>query len=264
MKTSNAVTFRTIGGARIGFDFPADALAQLVARIEFAQPLPTADPPMLNYRSGKDRSGRHVFERHDSLRAESIKHVGTTIDEVVDDLHLSIALHASDDVFVHAGVVAWNEMAILLPGRSLAGKSTLVHELVRAGATYLSDEYARISRTGEIAPYLRPIQLRTSTSRRLVEPHSLGHVAGRPYPPGIIVFTRHLQGATFRPARVPPAQAALALFDNTVVAEVSPDAAMRAVAAVARATSAVRSDRDEAAATSEAILVLADRMVLAS
>ena len=264
MDTSPMVAFRMIGGARVGFDLSADEIANVVARITFARPVPTSDLPTLHYRSGRCRSGRHVFERHDSLRAKLNEQIGTTIDDVIDDLHLSIALHATEDVFVHAGVVAWNEMAIILPGRSRAGKSTLVHELVRAGATYLSDEYARISSTGEIAPYPRPIQLRTSTGRRLVDPHTLGRVAERPYPPGITVFTRHLAGAAFSPAPVPPAQAALELFDNTVVADVSPRAATRAVAAVARATLAFRSDRDEASAVAEAILMLADRMVSAS
>lgn len=264
MDSSTMVAFRMIGGARIGFDLPGDEVARVVARISFATPMPTDDLPTLHYRSGRCRAGRHVFERHDSLRAESTEQIGTTIDDVIDDLHLSIALHATEDVFVHAGVVAWNEMAIVLPGRSRAGKSTLVHELVRAGATYLSDEYARISRNGEIAPYPRPLQLRTSTGRRLVDPQTLGFVAERPYSPGVVVFTRHLAGAAFSPVAVPPAQAALELFDNTVVADVSPRAATRAVAAVARATLAFRSDRDEAAAVAEAILVLADRMVLAS
>ena len=97
-----------------------------------------------------------------------------------------------------------------------------------------------------------------------MDPHTLGFVAERPYSPGIVVFARHLAGAAFSPVAVPPAQAALELFDNTVVADVSPRAATRAVAAVARATLAFRSDRDEAAAVAEAILVLADRMVLAS
>jgi hypothetical protein len=261
MNTPTMVTFRTVGGARIGFDLSTDVLACIVARIKFANPRPTDDQPTLHYRSSRGCAGIDVFERHDSLRGEPIEQIGTTIDDVVDDLHLSIALHATEDVFVHAGVVAWNEMAILLPGRSRAGKSTLVHDLVRAGATYLSDEYARISSTGEIAPYPRPIQLRTSTGRRLVDPHTLGQVAERPYPPGVIVFTRHMAGAAFSPAPVPPAQAALELFDNTVVADVSPRAATQAVATVARATLAVRSDRDEASAVAEAILVLADRKV---
>ena len=54
----------------------------------------------------------------------------------------AIACFAPRRVFVHAGAVAWQGRAIIIPGASLSGKSTLVAELVRAGATYLSDEFA--------------------------------------------------------------------------------------------------------------------------
>lgn len=264
MNTETLATFRLIGGARIGFDISDEDLSRVEARIGFAAPLLTDGPSTLRYQSSRRRDGRHMFERHDSLRAETVEQIGTTIDDVVDDLHLSIALHATDDVFVHAGVVAWNGRAILLPGRSRAGKSTLVHELVGAGATYLSDEYARITSSGEIAPYPRPIQLRTATGRRLVDPHTVGHVAAGSYPAGLVVFTHHRTGAAFEPAPVSPAQAALELFDNTVVAEVAPGPATQAVAQVARATLALRSDRDEANTAASAILALADKMKVAS
>src|SRR5215211_7437610 len=40
-------------------------------------------------------------------------------------LQLYVATRARDRAFVHAGVIGWRERAILLPGRSMAGKSTL-------------------------------------------------------------------------------------------------------------------------------------------
>src|SRR5437870_1321145 len=52
---------------------------------------------------------------------------------------LTIAEHAPGRVFVHAGVVGWNGKAILIPGMSQSGKTTLVRQLIRAGATYYSD-----------------------------------------------------------------------------------------------------------------------------
>jgi hypothetical protein len=253
-----------IGGARIGLEMADETIAELAARIGFATPRATTVPSTLRYRSTTSSNGHRVFERHDSLRDDSIQAIGSTIDELVDDLHLSIALHATDDVFVHAGVVAWNGVAILLPGRSLAGKSTLVHELVRAGATYLSDEYARITSTGEIAPYPRPLQLRTAGGRRLVDPFTIGCVAVAPCAPGVVVFTHHRTGAAFEPVVVPPAQAALELFDNTVVAKVAPGRAIMAVAHVARCAVSVRSDRGESADAVSSILSLADKEVVAS
>jgi hypothetical protein len=253
-----------VGGARIGLEISDEALAQLEARIGFANPRATAMPSTLRYVSTTTGNGRSVFERHDALRDDSIEAIGSTIDDLVDDMHLSIALHATDDVFVHAGVVAWNGVAILLPGRSLAGKSTLVHELVRAGATYLSDEYARITSSGEIAPYPRPLQLRTAAGRRLVDPHTIGCVADAPCAPGLVVFTHHRTGAAFEPVVVSPAQAALDLFDNTVVAKVAPGRAIRAVAQVARSVASVRADRGESADAVSLILSLVDKEVLAS
>ena len=252
-----------LGGARIGLEMPDDALAQLTARIGFAAPKVTTMPSTLQYRSTSG-NGCRTFERHDSLRDDRIEVIGSTIDAVVDDMHLSIALHATDDVFVHAGVVAWNGVAILFPGRSLAGKSTLVHELVRAGATYLSDEYARITSTGEIAPYPRPLQLRTVAGRRLVDPHSIGCVAEAPCAPGLVVFTHHRTGAVFEPVVVPPAQAALELYDNTVIAKIAPGRAIMAVARVARAAVSVRADRGESAEAASLILSLLDKEVVAS
>ena len=43
---------------------------------------------------------------------------------------------------VHAGAVLWYGRALLFPGTTHAGKSSLVAELLRKGAVYLSDEYA--------------------------------------------------------------------------------------------------------------------------
>jgi hypothetical protein len=64
------------------------------------------------------------------------------------ELRMYIALNAPEHVFVHAGVVGVGERAIVLPGRSFAGKTTLVAALVRAGAEYWSDEYAVLDADG--------------------------------------------------------------------------------------------------------------------
>ena len=43
--------------------------------------------------------------------------------------------------------------ALLLPGGSFTGKTTLVGALVRAGAVYYSDQYALLDEDGLIHPY---------------------------------------------------------------------------------------------------------------
>lgn len=53
------------------------------------------------------------------------------LDLLESDLQLFVAEKAHDRLFVHAGVVGWRGRAIVLPGRSMSGKSTLVAALGR-------------------------------------------------------------------------------------------------------------------------------------
>ena len=76
------------------------------------------------------------------------------LDAFESDLQLYVAEEAPRRVFVHAGVVRWRGKAILIPGRSFSGKTTLTAELVKAGATYYSDEYAVLDGQGRVHPYL--------------------------------------------------------------------------------------------------------------
>jgi len=71
-----------------------------------------------------------------------------------------VALNAPAHIFVHAGVVAVDGRALVLPGPSFSGKTTLVAALVRAGATYLSDEFAVLDADGRVHPYPKPLSIR--------------------------------------------------------------------------------------------------------
>lgn len=53
-----------------------------------------------------------------------------------NDVQMHVAETSPHYVFVHAGVVGWRGRAILVPGRSFTGKTTLVTALLRLGATY--------------------------------------------------------------------------------------------------------------------------------
>src|SRR5262249_31072298 len=75
-------------------------------------------------------------------------------------LELRIATNAPSRIFVHAGVVEWRGHAILFPGRSRSGKTTLVAALLRAGAKYYSDEFAVLDAAGRVHPWARPLRMR--------------------------------------------------------------------------------------------------------
>lgn len=167
------------------------------------------------------------------------------------DTHLRAAFaeFSRKKLFVHAGVVGWKGKAIVFPGKSLAGKTTLIAELVKAGATYFSDEYAVLDDKGRVHPFAKPLSLReTRTSRQRETPvETLGGVAARKaLPVGLVVMTRYRDGAHWNPTTLPPAQGALEIMANTIAARRWPALAVSVIGAVADSAPVIRSDRGEA------------------
>src|SRR5205823_2604068 len=138
--------------------------------------------------------------------------------------------------------------AIVIPGRTFTGKSTLVAALVEAGATYYSDEYAVLDERGRVHPFARPISLRGRQGGRgrRVPVEALGGRAGkRAIPIGLIVVTHHHAGASFQPEPITPGQAVLALLDNTVPARHAAERVWPTLRAAVSTARAIRSPRDE-------------------
>jgi hypothetical protein len=172
-------------------------------------------------------------------------------------MQLYVATEARRRVFVHAGVVGWRGQGILLPGRSFHGKTTLVAALVRAGATYYSDEYAVLDAHGRVHPYPRLLSIRKEggDGTRRCPPEALGGVAGsQPLPVGLIAVTEYHSGEQWRVSPLSPGQAALALVANTVAARRKPAAVLAAVQRVVSRAPALKGVRGEAEHAVEALL----------
>jgi hypothetical protein len=166
------------------------------------------------------------------------------------DLQMHIAEMCPDKVFVHAGVVGWGGGAIVIPGASGAGKTTLVARLLELGATYYSDEYAAIDRLGRVHPYARPLrvkQCRTGVARQC-EPEALGARRGaHPIPISLVLVTEYQQGANWEPRQLTPGHTVLALLSNTVSIRRQPQAAVPVLCRAmqgARALTSVRGDAE--------------------
>ena len=194
-------------------------------------------------------SGAELIAR--SLDAEVV------FERLESDLQLYVAERAPRRVFVHAGVVGWKGRAVVIPGRSMSGKTTLVAELVRAGAEYYSDEYAVIDRGGRVHPYARPLAVREGEglrqTRRTVEEFG-GRVGTVPLPVGSVVVTHYEPGAGWRPRRLTTGECVLELLSNTVSARRSPARALSALTAAAAGVTALAAPRGEAAFVARAIL----------
>jgi hypothetical protein len=115
-------------------------------------------------------------------------------------VQMTLTAEAREFLFVHAGVVGWQGRAVVVPGPSRAGKSTLVLEMVRAGATYLSDEFAALDRSGLVHAYPRALWQRLSkTKKQSFSPEQLGWRPGPPLPLGTLLMTQYVAGARWQP-----------------------------------------------------------------
>lgn len=163
------------------------------------------------------------------------------------DLTAYVAEQAPRRVFVHAGVVGWGGRAVVIPGRSQSGKSTLVAELVRAGARYYSDEFAVVDSRGLVYPFPTRLALRGGPGRQRLTAEDLGGRAGRrSLPVGLVLVTHYRPGARWRPRRLSAGHATLALLANTVPARSRPADALRTLARAVQGAESLHGVRGEA------------------
>src|SRR5258708_10155101 len=186
-------------------------------------------------------------------------------DELLDGFEsyfqLTLAEHTPRRVFVHAGVVGWNGCAIVIPGLSHAGKTTLVHQLVRAGATYYSDEYAVLDAQGRVHPYPRPLGMRSpgSSESRKVSAEEIGATVGtKPLRIGLVDSTSFKKGARFRPRELSRGQGVLELLANTVSARSQPRLPLDAFPKALESAQVLNATRGEANEIVETILARVD------
>jgi hypothetical protein len=171
------------------------------------------------------------------------------LDEFESHLQLTVAEFAPRRVFVHAGVVAWNGRAILIPGSSFSGKSTLVAALLRAGATYYSDEYAVIDAKGRVHPYARELKIRSQNAIRIKRkrPADFGAAAGsKPLPISLVMSTAFKEGARWRPRELTQGKAVLELLANTVSARSQPEMALNFLSRAVHSATSLKGTRGEA------------------
>ena len=119
---------------------------------------------------------------------------------------------------VHSGAVLIDGRAVLLPGSSHAGKSSLVAELLRRGASCFSDEYALIDNEGRIHSYPRPLLLRNGRPQQsLVVPEELNSsYAAGPAPVGWIFALDYVPGEALWDVRqMSQGEAVMLLLRNT-------------------------------------------------
>jgi len=159
---------------------------------------------------------------------------------------LQLAAHATEAVYVHAGVVSHNGVGIVIPGPSMAGKTTFVRSLVEAGATYYSDEYAVLDDNGNVSPFAKPISVRGNGSRRVMHLDSIERVGSGAVPVGVVAALHFADCDTWPPQIHRGSTVALPLVGNAVAARSRPNETLDAASAVAREALLVAGPRPDA------------------
>jgi hypothetical protein len=146
-------------------------------------------------------------------------------------LRIYVGLEAPDRIFVHAGVVAYSGRAIVIPGSSFAGKTTLVLALVVAGAVHHSDEFAVLDDRGLVHRYATPPSLRDPGGTPSEHVALLGERAGdEPVRIGAVALTTYRAGADWKPTRLSVGRGVLGMLANTMAALKRSEEATRAIA----------------------------------
>lgn len=200
-----------------------------------------------------------VFEDGATLFTSSdVRAAARTLESRV---HLQVAALTDQAVFVHAGVVAWEGRALILPGPSHSGKSSLVASLLAAGGKYYSDEYAVIDLEGRIHPFPRPLRLRDAIEKEL----SAGQIAARvrgeilePLQPAWILNLRYRPDGVWDPKELTPGQTLLALLENTVAVRRQSELTLRTLGLAVESTIGWQSERGEADNATREIVRLID------
>jgi hypothetical protein len=174
------------------------------------------------------------------------------------DLDFYVAQAARQRLFVHAGVVACKGQAIVIPGRSQSGKTTLVKALLEQGASYFSDEYAVLDGRGRVHPFPRRLSIRgepNQTSRLSAE--SFGSETGsRPLPIGLLALTRYQAGSRWNPKMVSAGRGILGMLANTLTAQKQPERALVTLTRAVRQVPVLAGTRGEAVDAAASMLRL--------
>jgi hypothetical protein len=247
------IGFQSYGArAAVRVDDPA-LLDEVRARLPFGwlPAEPGEDQPRFSLVTHRRMTGR-PGECHYTVYAPDGMTIQTAeltdaLDDLESRLQIYVAEMAHDRVFLHAGVVGLNGRAIVLPGRSYAGKSTLVREFVRAGALYYSDEYAVLDACGLVHPFTRPLAIRVDGRQTKYAVEILGPPpASEPAAVGLVLCSSYRARARWRPERLSRGQGLLELLENAVPARRKPAAVMETLEAVVSRAPIFRVERGEA------------------
>ncbi len=174
------------------------------------------------------------------------------------DARSFVAEHARAYLFVHAAVVGWNGLAIVMPGKSMSGKTSMAVEFVRAGAEYYSDEFAVFDEAGLVHPYAKPLSIRDIKDGDRQRDYPVEYFGGRagrkPVRVGLVLATHYGEGAQWRPRQLSPGRGVMSLLSNAVGARNKSGTAIEILARAIEKATILQGVRGEGATVVKSVL----------
>lgn len=170
------------------------------------------------------RNVRQLFVLYgDHSRLSRSERIEDILYSFESDLDLHIAANSQDRLFIHAGAVSWKDHAIVIPGRSHTGKTTLVAEFLKSGAAYYSDDFAAVDRSGYLHPYPRDLSVRNEgKDTQRIAPEEFRAPRAQPRPISFVLLTEYAKDAHWSPRPLSRGHAVLRLLENVPSARKQP------------------------------------------
>lgn len=218
------------------------------------------ETPDLEFKFAVNEDNNFFCYENGKLRSEPTSYTGHL--HFYDSyLRIKIAEYARDVVFVHAGVAAWKDKAIVIPGSSYSGKTTLVAELVKCGAEYFSDEYAIFDSEGFVHPFPRDLQIRREGEHEQTKVPVAefgGTAAERKLPPGLIVITKFDPDAAREPEVLSPGEAVVEMVPHTIPIKRDPAFSLKVLKCAAERAIILRGERSHASEFAKTLINFLD------
>lgn len=157
--------------------------------------------------------------------------------------------------FLHAGAVEVDGKAVVFPGRSRWGKSSLVAALVEQGCGYLSDEYAVISSDGTVFPLSKPVRLRRPGGAVHIRPPGVSAPGGLPC--CALILTRFEEGARWDPEVLSSGTAIIETLPAALQSRDCPDRVLTSLTALVREAECYRTLHGRDEPTVETLMAIA-------
>lgn len=173
-------------------------------------------------------------------------------DLLVSRIRATVAEFTKDYVFLHAGAVSWKNKVLILPGKSRAGKTTLISELIRRGWEYFSDEFAILDNSGLVHPFTKKLSVRGIIDEHRQKDLPVESFGGRkavaPLPAAYILLTNYKENLKRIKIKTTSAgSGVMANLANSISIRQNPSLVLEVLSVIASQTLVIEGNRGEAA-----------------